>query len=877
MWLYLFMLTKRQKVRSALISGGFLLVACALILLSATTLTTSVRVQQEVKHNWRPAYDLLVLPAQAKVDTGPVIAPDTFEAYNGGITISQYQQLRKLSSIAVAAPVAFLGYVQLPVPSIFFQPGGHPLPPGYYQLNWTLTSFDGQHIIVEQQQQVFFHQVTPSECSASGATIMNDTTINLLCGNSPVFQGAQSAQQSQIYASPYLLNTGTFLLAAIDPTEENQLVHLKSYTQGGMLTANQGISPVEGDSANQPMYNVPIMVNSHLPGQITLQAHLSRVETPQGSNVATQESVAYLKTMPEQTVFNGIIPVNQNDPRNFTGHALTWDGTSWQTTASPPPGYVGSLLTYTPSGLTYQTAKKLPGVNEPTYTLVPVAAQGNEPVFRTIHPHPFASVGQGSIPPYYFLQPVGTYNSEALATQFSNVLNWLPDSTYATSPALLRYNTRGQAVKPVQLLPTTSDTGFLLQSPLALTTLTVAQQLKGDNCISMIRVRLSGSISADQHGWQRISQVAQEIRRQLGLQVIVTVGSSPQPTLVYVPTTVGTAQTAGVSGWVEERWIRLGASLVYGQHSVTIQWVLLGCVLLVCLGYFCVMFNAQFASQKRDATILSALGWRPQQLLGFFLAHALLMTVVGGIPGILLALLIVHATGATPFWPVVMFTFPVLFFLALLCAAYPLWQMYRLRPAEILHSEYALPRRSERAMSGIFYRWGFHFQTRMLLMLCCLFCSALLLAAMAYSLLNFYQSLQGTLLGDYILLQTGLFQLAGGATALALTFTCITDMLLLQVRERQRELTLMQAFGWRVSLLQRQFLCEGFLLTLLGSFPGVLIAYSLLVFYQTPFMFVLLLPALAIILFLILLVMGATLPAIHLISRIPLISALRSS
>jgi hypothetical protein len=877
MWFYLFTQTKRQKVRSALISGGFLLVACALILLSATTLTTGVRVQQEINQNWRPAYDLLVLPAQAKIGTGLVIAPDTFEAYNGGISISQYQQLRKLSGIAVAAPVAFLGYVQLPVPSIFFQPDGHPLPPGYYQLDWTLTSFDGQHNIVEQQQQVFFHQVTPSECAPSGATIMNSATINLLCGNSPVFQGAMSSQQSQTYASPYLLNTGTFLLAAIDPTEENQLVHLKNYTQGGMLAPGQSISARAGSSVNQPMYNVPILVNSHLPGRIMLQAHLSRVETPQNSNVAAQGGVAYLKGMPEQTIFHGTIPVSQNDPHNFTGHALDWNGTSWQATASPPPGYAGSLLTYTPSGLTYQATRSPTGTNEPAYTLVPVAAQGNEPVFRTIHPYPFASIGQGSIPPYYFIQPVGTYNGEELATQFSNALNWLPDSTYAAAPTILRYDTSGQAVKPVQLLPTTNDAGFLLQPPLALTTLTVAQQLKGNNCISMIRVRLSGSIRADQQGWLHISQVAQEIRQRLGLQVIVTAGSSPQPTLVYVPGTVGTTQAANVSGWVEERWIHVGASLVYGQRSATIQWILLGCVLLVCLGYFCVMFNAQFASQQRDITILSALGWRPQQLLGFFLAHAILMAIAGGIPGVMLALLIVHATGTTPFWPVVMLTFPMLFCLTLLCVAYPTWQLYRLRPAEVLRSGQALPRNRRQATSGMFYRWGIHFQARMLLVLACFFCSALLLTTMAYSLLSFYQSLQGTLLGNYILLQTGLLQLAGGTTALALTFTCVTDVLLLQVRERQCELALMQAVGWRVSLLQRQFLREGILLTLVSAFPGVLVACSLLFLYHATFSLALLAPALAIMLLLILLVMGATLPAIHLVSRIPLVSALRSS
>src|SRR5437660_6041448 len=67
MWQYVFLMLRRQPGKSGLVSSGFLLTACALILLSATTQTTLVRGNQIISQNWRPTYDLVALPPQAKI------------------------------------------------------------------------------------------------------------------------------------------------------------------------------------------------------------------------------------------------------------------------------------------------------------------------------------------------------------------------------------------------------------------------------------------------------------------------------------------------------------------------------------------------------------------------------------------------------------------------------------------------------------------------------------------------------------------------------------------------------------------------------------------------------------------------------------------
>src|SRR5260370_29236720 len=109
-----------------------------------------------------------------------------------------------------------------------------------------------------------------------------------------------------------------------------------------------------------------------------------------------------------------------------------------------------------------------------------------------------------------------------------------------------------------------------MQPPLALTTIDAACELVGNHCISAIRVRVAGVITPNQESWKHIQQVAQEIHQQTGLQVVVTLASSPQPTLVYVPGIhlgeYGATQYIAPIGLVEELCIHFGEVLSYPNY-----------------------------------------------------------------------------------------------------------------------------------------------------------------------------------------------------------------------------------------------------------------------------------------------------------------------
>src|SRR5712692_7984918 len=216
MWQYVFLLLRRQPGKSALVSSGFLLAACALILLSATTQTTLVRGNQIISQNWRPTYDLVVLPPQAKIPADPRVPSDLLAGYGGGISMQQYQQIKSLPGIEVAAPIAYVGYVQMPVPQIYFS--DHSFPTGYYQLDWTLTAFNGLHHIVELQERDLIYIVSGSD-STTPVRDTSDTSSQpsdvLATFGGQINEEIDEGDNSPTSMSPN--GTGTFLLAAIDP------------------------------------------------------------------------------------------------------------------------------------------------------------------------------------------------------------------------------------------------------------------------------------------------------------------------------------------------------------------------------------------------------------------------------------------------------------------------------------------------------------------------------------------------------------------------------------------------------------------------------------------------------------------------------------
>jgi ABC-type lipoprotein release transport system permease subunit len=252
-----------------------------------------------------------------------------------------------------------------------------------------------------------------------------------------------------------------------------------------------------------------------------------------------------------------------------------------------------------------------------------------------------------------------------------------------------------------------------------------------------------------------------------------------------------------------------------------------------------------------------------------------------------LALLLASVLEATPLWPVVIWTLPVIFAFALISILYPLWQIWHIHPAEFLRAGSSISSRKAIVLGsrvGLLMPIGSlvlrnlgRSRTRTLITVLSLFLSAFLLVLMFTGILSLHQALQGTLLGDYVLLQTAVPQIAGCVIAIILTFLSVADLLLLQVRERQQEIGLLQAVGWRSGWIQRLFVQEGVTLAMIGTIPGVLVGQWILRMQHATQS---ILPALVVVLGAVLLMMlvaaCAALPALRALSRMQVADVLRA-
>src|SRR5581483_4006608 len=100
--------------RATALAGSILIAAVTSTLLTASTKTSSLQVHGTLKSSFRPAYDILVRPpgSQSALERNRrLVRPNFLSGIYGGITVDQWHQIEHMRGVAVAAPVANVGYI----------------------------------------------------------------------------------------------------------------------------------------------------------------------------------------------------------------------------------------------------------------------------------------------------------------------------------------------------------------------------------------------------------------------------------------------------------------------------------------------------------------------------------------------------------------------------------------------------------------------------------------------------------------------------------------------------------------------------------------------------------------------------------------------
>jgi cell division protein FtsX len=817
---------------------------------------------------WRTTYDILVRHPSAVPEIERqygLVEANHLSGTPGGISFEQYELIRGIPEVEVAAPIAMLGYLHRTPPLVGIR---DPLPDGIYRVSATATIWDGYRSLVAtfpEPYYAFYHQrldqIPPWDEQIYKEYGEETVRLRLIASGWADWSGF-------IIRTPYFEDKA--LLAAVDPVQEARLIHLdQMVVQGDYLPDD---APPLLDRIGRPI--VPLLLNAHNYVSETITVRLEQVEVFDGKSALLDELRAIsgpeeIGAAPRQVVWEGTVSVPQ-EWRNVAPLLEIADGkvaadSSW---AGDIAGYL-----YVPAPIQYRAMQDPPASLPAGRLVLEAAPLGTTPTDEQVR--------EGMFPPDYMallrtvmwkrspelvfrklevelpqelvLKPYvqGVFEIDPLTVLGSASPNQVPLETYFPPLVTLRYDEAGQPVEPpATLRPTLNAGGYLVSPPDMLISLDTARHLLMEGCvewvpvegrasraehtecsaqediISAIRVRVGGISELTPQAQASIEDVAQRIVELTGLHVDIMVGSSPQPVLVHLP---GYGEVPGL-GYVEEGWVKKGVVTLVTRGVNRADAFLFSVMLVACLLF---LFNANYVSvlgRLPEFGVMRALGWRRRTLFGMVLGEALVLGLFSGLLGALLALGIGRVfTLPTPLVPIVLLA-PLGGSLFVLGALLPAWWAAHAAAAPVINTgEVAAIKRVPGGSNLLGYAVGSTLRrpARTLAGLAGLALAAGLLVLLRLAMEGLNSTLYGTMFGMWIRTQIRPYHFMMGAVMLLAAALGVAELMILNITQRRREIGILAALGWRRRDLFRVFLAESGLIGLTGGLLGTALAVLL--------------------------------------------------
>ena len=850
-----------DRARAVTILVAVAVATAAFTVLTGAADTSKVVADQKVASTGPSAYDILVRPhgSETRIERASgEVRPGFLDGVFGGISLAQYHQIAKLPGVAVAAPVAMVGYtLQTIFLSVHLAPvvgtgrrqlfsvavdtttdrglSHIPSPPSYVYVTHRPLKLPPRSGTLAQINQPI-REVEPGGrtvpiCSSAGGHYPN-----------PYVAEARDFDECISLASRHpeltvpLKVTVPLLIEAIDPVAEAKLDGLNhSMVNGRYLRSSDG--PSLGSGANKGSQVFPVIVSSRnylddtfnvavrrlsssaaqgvLSHRLAASDNASRgsgpvVERRQvGMNVAYQQLVRQLQGLINREVFSPVdglwrvtpVRYRQSPSSQDLDPIATSNSTRIWSSHFQYDGYVG-----TP-----------PDNRDSTY--------------RIIHEHIASNGTPDSLP-----APVAVGVFDPARIDPFNPLTHVPLGGYEP-PKASPSDARSQALLHGRdLLPNSNLAGYLAQPPQLVTTLAslptlenseaFAGNLNATRPISAIRIRVAGVNGLGPLSRARVNLVAQDIIERTGLQVDITSGSSPSTRVTDLP--------AGKFGRpaleIQEGWIDKGVALRILRAVDRKSLLLFILVLFVCGLFVLNAATAAVRARRQQLGVLACVGWSPRQLFTAAISEQASLGLIAGVVGVVAAVPIAHAAGLHVTWARAGIAVPAAVGLAVLAALAPAGAASRAHPLDALRPAVSRfsSRRAVRTRAGLAVRNLVRARGRSLIAIAGLavgICSTVLLLAITTS---FNGQLAGNLLGQAVTVQVRGVDYAAIAVMLAIGVFGIADVLYLNIRERASELATLLATGWSRGDVTVLITMEGIGLGLVGSLLGAIAGVALI-------------------------------------------------
>jgi putative ABC transport system permease protein len=446
--------------------------------------------------------------------------------------------------------------------------------------------------------------------------------------------------------------------------------------------------------------------------------------------------------------------------------------------------------------------------------------------FRPLHPHVGLGGLNGGVPAIHLpaLRAVGEFDPDKLPG-FS-ALTELPQETYYPPVAAPADARTRRLLGGRDLLPDSNPAGYLQPPPLLLTDLKSLSAFSDPSAfptgnstdpISVIRVRVAGVHGDDALSVARVRAVAQEIARTTGLQVDITIGSSPTPVTVDLP-----ADRFRPALELREGWVKKGVSVAILMAIDRKTQVLLLLILVVAGLFAANSASAGVRARRSELGVLAALGWTRRSLFAAIMGELAAIGLLGGLAGAALALCVSAAVGSRLAVAVAALAVPAALLITAVSGVVPALRAARLAPIAAIRPPVLDGGRGHHAgtVAQLALINLVRVPGRTLLGIVSLAIGVGALTVMVGAALAFKNLLVGTLLGGAVSVQVSGSDYAAVAVIIVLSLAAIADVLYLNQRERAAELAVLRATGWSWGALGRLTTIEGLWIALLGSLLG---------------------------------------------------------
>ncbi|WP_406105810.1 FtsX-like permease family protein [Micromonospora globbae] len=869
---------------------GVLVATTGFVVLTGATTTSRLDVTGTVERNTRAAYDILVRPKGTRTPLEAergLVRPNYLSGLFGGITLQQYEQVKAVPGIDVAAPIAMLGYSTTPLltPLDLTDAVDRSLDRQVIRVDPTfvaerrLSTAPGKprYVYVTKHPLIYPRLDGPVDtektpysdgrsypwsdtCGPAIREVLPDGRRVPICDPAYALLGEPGTYSERdawrldavrllpdgrFESAPHVLVAGgdgfpataarlvmaydltvPFLLAAVDPEAEDRLVGFsRAVVAGRAVRADDGVDVTRGGTAVN--LTAPVLLTSRPFIDETLAARFTRLRV----NPVGVPAVDLEKTLDRAggtSAGSGRYDV-ATGYREMLGRGLSGAGCCFgqlQRIVQSDDVHYDRL-----SDGTLRALPQPPGPPEVygeqgTYNRLPrpwLADDGGSRAVRALR------LPDGANAPARGWRAVGVFDPEKL-TGFSDV-GRTPLETYEPPVAQGADDRSRAALGGQPLEPSGNPAGYLSAPPLLLTNLgSLPSLLNGGTDpqvkapISAIRVRVSDVDGYSERSAERVRLIAEQIATRTGLDVDITLGSSPAPQTVELP--------PGSFGRpllrLTENWSALGVASVITQAVDRKSVVLFGLVLVVCALFLGNAVSAAVRDRRPELAVLACLGWPVRRIGALILGEVAVLGLAAGLLSLALAVPLGSALGVDVDWRRAALAVPVALLLALAAGVVPALRAARAHPAAALRPLVAGARRGRRprTLLGLAVTNLLRTPGRTLLGAGALAIGVAALTLVAAAAYAFRGAIVGSLLGDLVSLSVrGADAVAAAATVL-LGAAAVADVLYLNIRDRAAELATLRAVGWTDSALARLVGYEGLALGATGAVTGAAVGLA---------------------------------------------------